>query len=251
MIKIGIKIFLSCAFLLFITGGCRDSAQDKTLVRLEEKCKSNPQEAYDSLLAIPRAIFDGDDKVYYDFLSVKLADKAFILHRSDSVILPVIDYYSSHGSKDRYTEALYYGGRVYSDIGDYPRALNYFEDALKRIEEDPSKLLLKGNILSQTASLLHSLRLYEEAKKYLNKVLAIDIELKDSLNLMHDLRLLAVNNLNSKKYDEAEHNFKKALSLAEKFDKESVAVYSAYLAEVKNLKGNSDSAVILMKDIPF
>ncbi len=251
MIKIWIKIFLSCAFLLFITGGCRDSAQDKTLVRLEEKCKSNPQEAYDSLLAIPRAIFDGDDKVYYDFLSVKLADKAFILHRSDSVILPVIDYYSSHGSKDRYTEALYYGGRVYSDIGDYPRALSYFEDALKRIEEDPSKLLLKGNILSQTASLLHSLRLYEEAKKYLNKVLAIDIELKDSLNLMHDLRLLAVNNLNSKKYDEAEHNFKKALSLAEKFDKESVAVYSAYLAEVKNLKGNSDSAVILMKDIPF
>lgn len=251
MIKIWIKIFLSCVFLLFITEGCQDSAPDKTLVRLEEKCKSNPQEAYDSLLAIPRAIFNGDDKIYYDFLSIKLADKAFILHRSDTVILPVIDYYSSHGSKDRYTEALYYGGRVYSDIGDYPRALSYFEDALKRIEDDPSKLLLKGNILSQTASLLHSLSLYEEAKKYLNKVLAIDIELKDSLNLMHDFRLLGVNNLNSNKYDEAEHNFRQALSLAEKFDTTSVAIYSAYLAGIKNYKMKPDSAVILLKDIPY
>ena len=251
MIKIWIKIFLSCAFLLFITRGCQDSAPDKTLVRLEEKCKSNPQEAYDSLLAIPRAIFDGDDKIYYDFLSVKLADKAFILHRSDSVILPVIDYYSSHGSKDRYTEALYYGGRVYSDIGDYPRALSYFEDALKRIEEDPSKLLLKGNILSQTASLLQAIRLFEEANKYLNMLLTLDTEMKDSLSLMHDFRLLGVNNLNSNKYDEAEHNFRQALSLAEKFDTTSVAIYSAYLAGIKNYKMKPDSAVILLKDIPY
>ncbi len=251
MIKIWIKIFLSCALLLFITRGCQDSAPDKTLVRLEEKCKSNPQEAYDSLLAIPRAIFDGDDKIYYDFLSVKLADKAFILHRSDSVILPVIDYYSSHGSKDRYTEALYYGGRVYSDIGDYPRALSYFEDALKRIEEDPSKLLLKGNILSQTASLLQAIRLFEEANKYLNMLLTLDTEMKDSLSLMHDFRLLGVNNLNSNKYDEAEHNFRQALSLAEKFDTTSVAIYSAYLAGIKNYKMKPDSAVILLKDIPY
>lgn len=251
IIKIWLNKIIIVAFLLFITAGCRDSALDNNLAILEEIGKKNPQEAYDSLLNLKRTNFKEADRVYYDFLSVKLADKAYILHRSDSVILPVIDYYSSHGNKDQYTEALYYGGRVYSDIGDYPRALSYFEDALKRIEEDPSKLLLKGNILSQTASLLHSLSLYEEAKKYLNKVLAIDIELKDSLNLMHDLRLLGVNNLNSKKYDEAEHNFKKALSLAEKFDTTSIEIYSAYLAGIKNFKMKPDSAVILLEDIPY
>lgn len=58
----------------------------------------------DSLYSISKDELSKEDKVYYDFLSVKLADKALIHHTSDSIILPVIDYYSSHGPQERYAE---------------------------------------------------------------------------------------------------------------------------------------------------
>lgn len=47
-------------------------------------------------------------------------------HTSDSLILDVIDYYSSNDDRNLYPEVLYYGGRVYSDLGDYPTSLSYF-----------------------------------------------------------------------------------------------------------------------------
>lgn len=160
--------------MAILAGGCRDSAPDASLIRLEEMGEKNPNEAYDSLATMEKDDLSKEDRMYYDFLSVKLADKAFIRHRSDSVILSVMDYYSHHGNRDLYTETLYYGGRVYSDMGDYPTALRFYTEALKRTESDLSARLLKGKIVSQSASLLHSVRLYDEARKYIDMALAID-----------------------------------------------------------------------------
>ena len=134
--------------LAILAGGCRDSAPDASLIRLEEMGEKNPNEAYDSLATMEKDDLSKEDRMYYDFLSVKLADKAFIRHRSDSVILSVMDYYSHHGNRDLYTETLYYGGRVYSDMGDYPTALRYYTEALERTGSDPSARLLKGKIVS-------------------------------------------------------------------------------------------------------
>lgn len=73
------------------------------------------------------------DRHFFDFLSIKANDKAYVRHESDSLILDVIDYYSSHNKDNIYPEALYYGGRVFSDLGDLPTALRYF-----RISSMPS-----------------------------------------------------------------------------------------------------------------
>lgn len=236
--------------MAILAGGCRDSAPDARLTNLEEMGEKHPNEAYDSLVAMRKDDLSKEDRMYYDFLSVKLADKAFIRHRSDSVILSVLDYYSHHGNHDLYTEVLYYGGRVYSDMGDYPTALRFYTDALKRTESDLSARLLKGKIVSQSASLLHSVRLYDEARKYIDMALAIDKKLNDTLNLMYDLDLSGINHLNRKDYDKAEHNFCGALSIAEKIGAANAAIYSVHLAAIKNFKMKPDSAVILLGDIP-
>ncbi len=154
--------------LIILIASCDRTPLNPILVELEEMADTMPEVALDSLHCISKECLSRADKVYYDFLSVKLADKAIINHTSDSVIVPVIDYYSSYGTKHRYTEALYYGGRVYHDIGDYPSAIKYYSAALNMIGDDRKSLMLKSKITAQLAGLLNSMRLFNEAHRYIN-----------------------------------------------------------------------------------
>ena len=84
----------------------------------------------DSLLlrVSPDSLSDAD-RNFHALLRVKADDKLFRKHRSDSLILPVVEYEGKHRSRGLYPEALYYAGRVYSDLGDYPTATDYFQQA--------------------------------------------------------------------------------------------------------------------------
>ena len=117
--------------LLIIAVGCTDYVpQDRRLTAIEELSVSDGPLALDSLLMIDASSLSEADMHYYDFLRVKVADKAYVRHTSDSLILTVIDYERHHKATGRYPEALYYGGRVYSDLGDKPTALSHFQEAL-------------------------------------------------------------------------------------------------------------------------
>ena len=109
---------LQSLIICMIFSCCNNSNYDSSLARLENLSSISPSEALDSLYAIDYDKLSASDKHYHDFLSVKIADKAYMTHTSDSLILKVIDFESNHRSNGRYAEALYYGGRVYSDLGD-------------------------------------------------------------------------------------------------------------------------------------
>lgn len=234
--------------ILFVS--CGRTPLNPTLVELEKMADTMPEVALDSLNCMLKDDLSRADKVYYDFLSVKLADKAIIDHTSDSIILPVIDYYSAHGPKARYAEALYYGGRVYHDIGDFPSAIEYYGEALNQIEGNKESLKLKGNILSQMSSLLNAMRLFNEARRYISMAIEVDKKLNDTVNLMYDLEVLGLNLMNSRNYDAAEHLFRKALNISNKKHHDAALWDSAHIAAVKNYKTEPDSAVQLIKNIP-
>ena len=123
------RIITSILFaLIFVCCGHNDP--DSRLSNISLLCEQSPKEALDSLNAISKVSLSEKDRHFYDFLSIKVKDKAFITHTSDSLILKVINYESNHQGNGHYPEALYYGGRVYSDLGDYPTSLKYFQDAL-------------------------------------------------------------------------------------------------------------------------
>ena len=200
--------------LIILLCGCGETTRNPVLERLDKMAKVNSRVELDSLYSISKDELSKEDKVYYDFLSVKLADKAIIHHTSDSIILPVIDYYEDHGPKDCYAEALYYGGRVYHDIGDFPSAIKYYGEALRHVEGSKETLKLKGNIVSQMASLFNSMRLFNEAQRYIKMSIDIDMELKDTVNLIYDLEVLGANYIKVKNYDEAEKTFRQAISIS-------------------------------------
>lgn len=238
------------ALLIILIASCGRTPLNPTLVELEKMADTTPEVALDSLHRISKEDLSRADKVYYDFLSVKLADKALIRHTSDSLIISVIDYYSSQGPKVRYAEVLYYGGRVYHDIGDFPSAIEYYGEALNQIEGNKESLKLKGNIVSQMSSLLNAMRLFNEARRYISMAIEVDKKLNDTVNLMYDLEVLGLNLMNSRNYDAAEHLFRKALNISNKKHHDAALWDSAHIAAVKNYKTEPDSAVRFIKNIP-
>ena len=188
------------------------------------------------------------DRHYRDFLSLKARDKAYIVHESDSLILDLLNYYSS--DKGMYPEVLYYGGRVYSDLGDYPTALQYFYTALDIIPENEQNLKLKGNILSQTGRLLNSLRLYNDAIPYIKRTIEIDSLLNDSINEVYDLQLLGGIYLRAHDYPNAEHCFRSALAKSINLSVSHRAKSLMYLADVKYRTGQIDSALMYIRNTP-
>ncbi len=235
--------------ILFVS--CGRTPLNPTLVELEKMADTMPEKALVTLHSIPHNGLSTADKVYYNLLSVKFVDKAYIDHTSDSIILPVIDYYEDHGPKDCYAEALYYGGRVYHDIGDFPSAIKYYGEALRHVEGSKETLKLKGNIVSQMASLFNSMRLFNEAQRYIKMSIDIDMELKDTVNLIYDLEVLGANYIKVKNYDEAEKTFRRAISIADSKAPLEAMMDSVYLASIMNYKLKHISAVNIIRGIPW
>jgi len=234
-------------FLSLILTCCTDKPADIRLSRVEELASDSPKEALDSLGAINYGNLSDADKQYYDFLLIKAKDKAFIPHTSDSLILRVIDNEKKHQNRGRYPEALYYGGRVYHDMGDLPTALNYYHNAFDCISEDETQIVLRGCVLSQIGGLLNSLRLYNQAIPYMEEVVRLDSISKDSTNLMYALELLGSINIHVKRYESAERLFKRVKSLATALSPTDTVRHNMYLAAIKYSQGQIESALRLIR----
>ncbi|MDE5744443.1 MAG: tetratricopeptide repeat protein, partial [Paramuribaculum sp.] len=160
-----------------------------------------PDAALDSIAAIDTLSLSKADRMMVCLTKIKATDKADKPLPYESDILRLIDYYSSH-EKDRfYPTALYYAGRIYSESGDYPTALQYFQEVLDLLPENTPQLKLRGCALSQTGAILSDLRLYDEAESYYTAALNIDRQLQDTVNMIYDTEILAFIALRRQEYD--------------------------------------------------
>lgn len=243
------RILIGILALGLVMAGCSERSGNQRLREIAGIVSDSPQEALSCLDSIDCEALSETDRHYYDFLTIKAKDKAYIQHTSDSLILDVIDYYEGKPTAP-YAEALYYGGRVYSDMGDAPTALQYFHKALENIPKNTHDLDLKARILSQTGRLLTSLRLYDEAIPYIERSNAIIEYNKDTVNWVHNIQLLGGTYLRAGKYNLAENYYNKALELSVNLPESSKAKSRLYLADVKYRKVQLDSALYLIRNVP-
>lgn len=233
--------------LLFV--GCSRNPGDSRLDRVATLIDRDPEAALAALDSIDGDALSAADRHYYDFLSVKAADKAYVTHTSDSLILDVLDYYRP--GDELYPEVLYYAGRVYSDIGDSPAALEYFQKSIEQTESDPEHYLhLRGCLFSQTGRLLNDLRLYKQSIPYLEKTLSIDSIEKDTYNLAYDNQLLGFTYYHLNQYDKAERHYRTAYDLTAHLQDSDRAAMQTFLAATKHKKGQIDSALMLIRNVP-
>lgn len=136
---------------------------------------------HDSIVQEPRST-----QMYYRLLSIKAKDKAYITHTSDSAILPVLHYYESRQDKKHLPEAYYYGGRVYSDLGDAPQALEYYQKAAEALEGSTDYRLLRV-IYGQMGELFLFQEVYEEAMKAYRRSYLYNKLIKNERSMIIDL----------------------------------------------------------------
>lgn len=249
LMRISNRILLLC-LLLCLLWACSRQARDNRLVEIAAMVSDNPQEALDRLHRINSDSLSKADRHYFDFLTIKAKDKAYVYHTSDSLICDVINYAASHKKEGYYAEALYYAGRVYSDLGDSPNALRYYQEALDQFPDDTKDLNLKCRILNQTGYLLNILRLYEEAVPYISEALEINKTLNDTISVIYNLQLLGNTALRAGNFDQAQQYLNEALILGENFSKGVDPLTKAYLAQTKYRMGDLESALSLIRGLP-
>lgn len=224
---------------------------DPCLMHVAEIVSEQPEEALAALDSINQDSLSNGDRHYYDFLTIKARDKAYVTHTSDSLYLSVLDYYSDHNDHNLLPEVLYYGGRVYSDLGDYPTALTYFHQALDQLPEGTPDLDLRKRVLSQTGRLFTNLRLYNEAIPYIIENLKLNRQLKDTTNIIYNLQLLGTTYLSADSLTMAEKYVKESLDLSNKrLLPSQIAKAKMHLAAVKYKANQIDSALILIRNVP-
>ena len=127
------KHHLTIILSILLLTACGESkhVQFQQLQHIDSIAELNADSAIVMLNAINRdSLWGNDNKFYFDLLKIRANDKAYIAHTSDSEILSVINYFENHDFYNLLPVAFYYGGRVYSDLGDAPQTLEYFQKAL-------------------------------------------------------------------------------------------------------------------------
>ena len=242
-----VPIYLFCVLIVMLVG-CSGRPEDPRLLDIAGKVSDSPEEMLARLDSIDASRLKEADRWFHALLRVKAQDKAFVRHTSDSVILGVVDYYSGHRRSGLYPEALYYGGRVYSDLGDAPSALRYFHDALDAIPEGKDDDLRK-RIYSQMGDLLNSLRLYSEAAACINEAIKLDFADSDSLKLMRAIRLLGAVYMHSGDYGRADSCFRKAREIGSLIHDKDTIIHDMYIAGNELYKGNVNSALSGIREV--
>ena len=172
-----------------VVAGCADNSRLRDDIdragRLADTCPDSAIALLDSLSpAINQA--DRATRMRYDLMLIKSRDKTYIEHRNDSMIAPVVEYFTDHTDPDLTPLALYYAGRVYSDLGDAPRALDYYQKAVNAIGDDTIKHYGLYKIChSQIAELFMHQHLFNYALN--SAIKAVDLSSPETLHWDYEM----------------------------------------------------------------
>ena len=185
-IFVDMKNLLTFILSILLLSACGESGrmQFEKLKQIDSVAEFNADSAVAMINAINRDTLSGNDnKYYYDLLKIRTNDKAYIAHTSDSAMLSGINYFENHDFNNLLPVAYYYGGRVYSDLGDAPQALEYFHKALDCPNINPITMAVA---YAQMAEIYSNQKVFDLAIPAYKKA----IELNDGINNFYNLRNL-------------------------------------------------------------
>lgn len=220
----------------------------KAMIQAEECITAHPDSALAYLATLKEEIKNEpkETQMYYNLLTIKAQDKAYIYHTSDSLIKITTAFYENYGDSDKLMEAYYYLGSVYRDMNDAPRALRAFQDAV-----DIGKNSKRYDILAQTYGQMGSLftrqELFEESLDACKQALKYHSLLEDYSKVSIAIRNIARIYYSQKVQDSAQIYYDKAYryALSSKDSKKINSLLSELGCFYYDL-GKKDSAKIML-----
>lgn len=209
------RLFIVTVVSFLSITACKNSTYPHKLLQADSLAATRPDSAIVILEKMKKEMTSApsETQMYYHLLCIKAHDKAYHPHKSDSLIREVLHYYIGKDNKRHLPEAYYYAGRVYRDLGDAPRALDYFSKSLSSISPGKDDKL-KSRVYSQMGTLFLFQNLYDEALNKFKEAYRHDTLCKDSADLVYDLRDIAKIYRAQNKVDSSLYYFSKAYNLA-------------------------------------
>lgn len=177
-----IAILLTAGLLV----GCGDRRTDQMLSSIDTLMNNHPDSALymlDSLKA-EKPHWPKSQRMRYNLLHLKAENKAdVLLKNSDSIAKQLVNYYKRWGSANEKMLAYYLLGRCYSDMGDSPRAIDTYQNAISQADttaKDCDYLTLSC-VYSQMAGMYHKQLLFINEIKACNQASYYAYLAKDTL----------------------------------------------------------------------
>lgn len=230
-----------------LLANCTNHDTCNSLDEINLKIPENPASALSFLDSIDTDLLNDECKAIHALLCVKANDKSYTKHASDSAIQIAVKYFTEHPDRTITPEALYYGGRVYSDLGDYMTSLDYFQQALQLLPEGTDNKTLRGNVLSQTGRLLMNIGMFSKSIQYIKDVISLDEEILDTINLAYDNRLLGDVFSHIHEFDSAYFYYEQSIRHIHSLPKEFEAETKVCIADCKYEEGKVAEALSLIR----
>ena len=254
-----LPVLFAALWMLLCLSACRPKPYPSLLLAADSLASVLPDSAC-ALLASYAADTADEPlyvRMYYRLLCIKAKDKAYIVHTSDSAILPVVDYYERHKRLPHLPEAYYYAGRVYSDLGDAPQALAYFQRALDAMHEDEDRvnMTVKKLVLSQMGTLFKRQNLAPEALDAYRQSLQCSELMGDSVGMIYSNRDIGHTFVLLEQRDSALYYYQRAYQLSLLLGKKALGNgIQSLIARLYTEEGNYEAArrslQIALQDVP-
>ncbi len=189
-----LHIFITVVCIAVVAGCADNSRLRDDIDRAGQLADTRPDSTIALLDSLSPAINQADKatRMRYDLMLIKSRDKAYIEHRNDSMIAPVVEYFTDHTDPDLTPLALYYAGRVYSDLGDAPRALDYYYNALNSLNDNPENNMMRYLISGQIGTIFQQQDIYVNAKYYFDIAHKCAKEMHDTTRIVRILLQSAI-----------------------------------------------------------
>ena len=154
-----VKTLLTMLLVTSLLAGCTDGAVTARLAAADSLMADHPDSAL-ALLGGMQAEKSGwaeSQRMRHALLTAKAMNKAFVNFTTDSVMREVAAYYDSHGTANDRLLAHYLLGCTYRDLGEAPRAVDCFHDAIDAADTTASDCDYRtmGFAYSQMANVYH------------------------------------------------------------------------------------------------
>ncbi len=154
-----VKTLLTMLLVTSLLAGCTDGRVTARLAAADSLMADHPDSALALLdrMQAEKIGWAESQRMRHALLTAKAMNKAFVNFTTDSVMQEVADYYDSHGTANDRLLAHYLLGCTYRDLGEAPRAVDCFHDAIDAADTTASDCDYRtmGFAYSQMANVYH------------------------------------------------------------------------------------------------
>lgn len=224
------KILFIPLIIIFFLVCCQEKPHSHAIFEeVESLMEINADSAYRLLKKADSTVhFNRAQRAEWNLLVTQAMDKAYMKHESDSLIREAAEYFDRTKDVTKQIRAYCYWGRIWQDLGDSPRAQQYYLKALD-IGKNSEEYLLLGLINNNLGYLYLMQGEPNLAIQQLQNAIFFYEQIEENKMIVNTLKNIGRAYSSAKQIDSSLIVYKKALPLAEIKDQ------TAILNEIGNL----------------